>query len=354
MDEEKKKVFEDNSTKRDEVANLAAEVQRLREQLEREKAETESAVAQYTEKIEREQRESTRAQMKLMKAQMQGSAKDSESAIVKKEVVEKTHAIKQAMREMREQQLEGFKKVKKLTYDMLQACSKPSPNMGSVAEESDSIAGVGSTGGGPIMVNGAGFGSALSRSPSPSITGSAAHFGAAPQKQSPASSLAGGLRRPPSNAGREPRSPASSLASGLRRPPSRPAPEARERGALSAGPEHRSVSVTSPQVPSISEGDDGTRRWFKAMKANLEQFGDVEVFTQTAPRECACCLQEIATPYRVRPRRCGHIFHVECLLRWWTEGTCPVCRVSFAPDEASDARPTARSGSVDVATPGSM
>jgi len=71
------------------------------------------------------------------------------------------------------------------------------------------------------------------------------------------------------------------------------------------------------------------------MKANLEEFGDVEVFLSETPQECMSCCQEIATAYRVRPRRCDHVFHVECLLQWWTEGTCPVCRVSFAPEEAA-------------------
>ena len=41
-----------------------------------------------------------------MKAQMQDSAKESEATLVKKEVVDKTNAIKEAVREMREQQLD--------------------------------------------------------------------------------------------------------------------------------------------------------------------------------------------------------------------------------------------------------
>jgi hypothetical protein len=38
------------------------------------------------------------------------------------------------------------------------------------------------------------------------------------------------------------------------------------------------------------------------------------------------------TEYRIRPKKCRHVFHIECMLQWWTEGTCPVCGVSFAPD----------------------
>jgi hypothetical protein len=38
------------------------------------------------------------------------------------------------------------------------------------------------------------------------------------------------------------------------------------------------------------------------------------------------------TDYRIRPKKCRHVFHIECMLQWWTEGTCPVCGVSFAPD----------------------
>ncbi|CAK8985255.1 unnamed protein product [Durusdinium trenchii] len=72
--------------------------------------------------------------------------------------------------------------------------------------------------------------------------------------------------------------------------------------------------------------------WFQAMKANLEEYGDVEVFLDQQPQECMSCCQAIEASYRARPRKCSHVFHVECLLHCWSEGTCPVCGASFAPE----------------------
>merc|ERR1719478_1634028 len=75
---------------------------------------------------------------------------------------------------------------------------------------------------------------------------------------------------------------------------------------------------------------------------------------EEASQEGMCCNQPIASNYRVRPRKCNHVFHIECLLHWWTEGTCPVCHASFAPDkdlpeEAPEARLTERSTSTSAA-----
>jgi len=72
--------------------------------------------------------------------------------------------------------------------------------------------------------------------------------------------------------------------------------------------------------------------WFQSVKDNLEQFGHVDVFVEHAAMDCACCLEAMNTPFRVRPKKCSHVFHIECLLQSWTEGTCPVCGVSFAPE----------------------
>lgn len=88
-----------------------------------------------------------------------------------------------------------------------------------------------------------------------------------------------------------------------------------------------------------SEEDVGELPWFQAMKANLEEFGDVEVFLDQTPQECMLCGQPIEAAYRVRPRKCGHVFHVECLLHCWSEGACPVCGVSFAPEAAVGSPP---------------
>lgn len=50
--------------------------------------------------------------------------------------------------------------------------------------------------------------------------------------------------------------------------------------------------------------------------------------------ECAICLEGFAG----RPShaiQCGHVFHVDCIMRWFRNGhpTCPTCR--DAPDDAS-------------------
>lgn len=168
-------------------------------------------------------------------------------------------------------------------------------------------------GGMPLIVNGASFGihgtsRSPSRSPTSSVAGSRMSLG---RGVSPPASVMGSRRRSPS-----------------------------PHSALDAGP-----SRVRSQSPS--------QRWFQAMKANLEQYGDVSVFINEVPQECLCCFQRIETAYRVKPRKCDHVFHVECLLQWWTEGTCPVCQVSFAPDskvneELPEARLTERGSSTSA------
>lgn len=193
---------------------------------------------------------------------------------------------------------------------MLRTCSQPTPSAaaGSVAAGFGGGAGCGGGGSdgsgsvasnrGPLIVNGAGFGSRpASRSPPRT-----------PPRSPPGSVVGSGIFAV------APLSPPASCAGSRRNVPNVRSPSPGGGGARGM------------------EGDEGTKKWFQAMKANLEEFGEVEVFVQDAPRECLCCNQQISTCYRVRPRRCGHVFHVECLLRWWSEGTCPVCHVSFAPE----------------------
>eukprot|EP00928_Gymnodinium_smaydae_P068946 TRINITY_DN52261_c0_g1_i1.p2 TRINITY_DN52261_c0_g1~~TRINITY_DN52261_c0_g1_i1.p2 ORF type:complete len:148 (+),score=11.78 TRINITY_DN52261_c0_g1_i1:213-656(+) len=57
----------------------------------------------------------------------------------------------------------------------------------------------------------------------------------------------------------------------------------------------------------------------------------------------------MTTEYRIRPRKCRHVFHIECLLQWWTEGTCPVCSVSFAPSGPPAQGDDAGAGAPDAA-----
>lgn len=88
----------------------------------------------------------------------------------------------------------------------------------------------------------------------------------------------------------------------------------------------------APAEPANGKGETDSSQWFLSMKANLQQFGDVEVFVEDTPRECLLCKEVMVSPYRVKPRKCPHVFHIECLLQCWEDGTCPCCRVSFAPE----------------------
>eukprot|EP00438_Fugacium_kawagutii_P024185 Skav213507 [mRNA] locus=scaffold656:13431:16169:+ [translate_table: standard] len=110
--------------------------------------------------------------------------------------------------------------------------------------------------------------------------------------------------------------------------------------AASASPE---VGVPSskfvPLQPSLSQFaslsvDDDT---LQALKSRLQSLGDVLVFT--SDKFDACCASGHSIPpgaVRVRPRRCDHVFLVECLMPYWVEGLCPVCRCSFAYSREND------------------
>merc|ERR1719350_2224798 len=71
----------------------------------------------------------------------------------------------------------------------------------------------------------------------------------------------------------------------------------------------------------------------QALKRRLQALGDVVVYTNDKAEAC-CASGRVIPPgtLRVRPRRCDHSFLVECLMPYWAEGLCPVCRCSFAYD----------------------
>jgi hypothetical protein len=74
------------------------------------------------------------------------------------------------------------------------------------------------------------------------------------------------------------------------------------------------------------------------LKKRLQSLGDVVV--HASDKFEACCASGRVIPpgaLRVRPRRCDHVFLVECLMPYWAEGLCPVCRCSFAYDRPQDA-----------------
>jgi len=67
------------------------------------------------------------------------------------------------------------------------------------------------------------------------------------------------------------------------------------------------------------------------LKQRLESLGHVLVFSSSRPEACSSCLNQMkASAPRIRPKRCDHVFHIECLVLYWAEGLCPVCRCSFA------------------------
>ena len=56
----------------------------------------------------------------------------------------------------------------------------------------------------------------------------------------------------------------------------------------------------------------------------------------TRPEACAICTVELEET--VRPTKCGHYFHAECLAKWLsTKQTCPTCRCTLrdAPSQAA-------------------
>jgi len=316
-EEEKRRFLADLDIKHKEDS-LSSEVQHLRKELEKEKADTEQACQQIKDRIEHEKRESTRMQMVMMKAQLGGSAKDEEAERIQRDVTEKTNEILEAMREIREQQQQAFKQVKSLSYAMLKACSQPTPGAtGSTA--AGHVSSAGSDIGRVFVTSGTRSpGRSPPRSPPSSVTGYAQHL----------------------SPGRGP-SPPGSRVGGRQRSASMGRLLSSQVGQRSPSPSPPASAINGPGPPG-APSDDGQRQWFKQMRQNLEQFGDVEVFTEVTQQECMCCNQLIASNYRVRPRKCSHIFHIECLLQWWTEGTCPVCHASFAPEGLEEAAPEAR------------
>lgn len=75
-----------------------------------------------------------------------------------------------------------------------------------------------------------------------------------------------------------------------------------------------------------------------ALKRRLQSLGDVIVFTSEKFDACSASGRGIPPgALRIRPRRCDHVFLVECLMPYWAEGLCPVCRSSFAYSRARDA-----------------
>jgi len=119
------------------------------------------------------------------------------------------------------------------------------------------------------------------------------------------------------------------------------APGAGRAGAGAAG----CLTPAGEEDPDGGALDAETQR---ALRRRLQSLGDVVVYS--SPKYEACSASGRPIPpgsLRVRPRRCDHVFLLECLMPYWAEGLCPVCRCSFALD-----RPSARAGRVGEADDG--
>lgn len=243
LDQEKRRLQSELRGKSEESVSLAREAQLLREQIAREQEKRKEKVAELARTLEGLERDNKHLNMKLMKVQMQDSAKLSDVTTVKKEVVTKTMELEKMMRDFQQtHQQVLFTKVKGITGAMLAVCQKPDFSM-----------------------------------------------------EIPT-----------------------------------PVPTTESLGNVMGGGAGEAFSSTAPAAEgqSASYMDPETQQ---ALKRRLQSLGDVVVFTSDNFE--ACCASERSIPpgaLRIRPRRCDHVFLIECLLPYWAEGLCPVCRTSFA------------------------
>merc|ERR1719247_3084766 len=97
--------------------------------------------------------------------------------------------------------------------------------------------------------------------------------------------------------------------------------------------------VGGSPMPAVQEEEPSSGAFLdpetqEALKRRLQVLGDVVVYTSDNFEAC-CASGRVITPnaLRVRPRRCDHVFLIECLMPYWAEGLCPVCRCSFAYEQ---------------------
>lgn len=289
--------------------NLGAEVASLRDQLEREQSETNATLVEYSKRIESATQENKKLQMKLMRSQLRDSAKDSEVAVVKKEVLEKTAAIEQVMRDLQQRQQATLSRVKNVASAMVTACQAPSRETASPGQVSRVL--IDGLQGAPNIHSGGGFtvpDGIVANAPADEVRSVLTGFSASlPNGRSPTAASSPPRRREAVNSRFGTSSPSSRT-----------------------GARHDLSTAVALVERGAEDADE--HRWFQSVKNNLEHFGNVDVFFDNTERDCSACLEVMGTPYGIRPRKCQHVFHIECLLQWWTEGTCPVCSSSFAPD----------------------
>jgi hypothetical protein len=260
LEQETRHVQTDLKTTNEDVGNLQREAQRLRDEIDAEKARRQERIAVLSRQVEELERESKQMNMKLLKVQMQDSAKLSDVTTVKKEVVARTMELEKVLREFQQtQQDKLFSRVLAVTGTMLNTCQRPDVQL---------------------------------QIPDP-VT------------EEDLSPIGGG-----EHGKRQPRQPFSAPV---------PSPNGDGQAVASAA-----GSFLDPETQ-------------QALKRRLQSLGDVVVYS--SDKFEACCVSGRSIPpgaLRVRPRRCDHIFLVECLMPHWAEGLCPVCRCSFAYDRPID------------------
>lgn len=78
---------------------------------------------------------------------------------------------------------------------------------------------------------------------------------------------------------------------------------------------------------------------YKKWKAETKDAGNSAERSSTF-HLCAICLQTLQEGGMVRHLPCGHIFHSNCITKWFLKkhDTCPVCRICYVPRTASSSR----------------
>merc|ERR1719316_1017550 len=107
------------------MSSLAREAQALREQIRAEQERRQAKISEFAQQLEGLERDNKQLQNKLMKVQMQDSAKLTDVTTVKKEVVAKTMELEKMMREFQQTHQERlYSRVWSVTSAMLSVCQK--------------------------------------------------------------------------------------------------------------------------------------------------------------------------------------------------------------------------------------
>jgi len=311
MEQEKRRLQGELRGTGEEAGNLAREAQSLREQIQAEQARRREREAELTKQVEELERENKQLNMRLIKVQMQDSAKLTDVTMVKKEVVARTMELEKILREFQQTHQDNlFARVWGITSAMQGACQKPevAVQIKTPVATEESLA--------PSPCDGAPIGADFHGLSAPGPTGAARVLASeAITKSAPS----------PCDS-----SPIGAAFHGFSSPA--PAAPARASSPKAGGSRLQTVATAGASGTFL---DPETQQ---ALKRRLQALGDVVVYA--SDKFEACCSSGRAIPpnaLRVRPRRCDHVFLVECLMPYWAEGLCPVCRCSFAYDRPQDA-----------------